>query len=250
MSAPDGQAFELSGVVHLVRPAGIEVHDLEQLRTALEQAPERSLFFHTAGRVLRHPATEELPQDDFSHWVSGVVQDRQTGERMSFAVEGSNTAEELRRALIDVLASVSEKDRVAHDSPPGGEFVFLTVASVQVPTNTYAYDPHELIELLAEADASVWFYHLIEEPWAKGESPLRRWLEARGAAQLGEFLDHAARSGRPIEDMRRRVLKRWRFNRLGPRVAAAAGATEKERSEAGREAMSRLVRRIRPEGTP
>jgi hypothetical protein len=50
--------------------------------------------------------------------------------------------------------------------------------------------------------------------------------------------------------MRRRVLRRWRFNRLGQRVAAAAGATEKERSEAGREAMSRLVRRMRPEGTP
>jgi hypothetical protein len=250
MNPVETQAFELSGVVHLVRPAGIEVSDLEQLRAALEQAPERSLFFHTAGRLLRHPATEELPPDDFSHWVSGVVQDRQTGERMSFAAEGAQSAEALRAALIEVLASVPEKDRIAHDAPPGGEFVFLSAASVPVPTDTFAIDAHELIDLLSSADASVWFYHLIEEPWASGVSPLRAWLTDHGNHQLAAFLDQVAHSGRPIEDMRRRVLRRWRFNRLGQRVADAAGATEKERSEAGREAMSRLVRRIRPEGTP
>jgi hypothetical protein len=77
--------FELTGVVHLVYPAGFEVHDLEELRLALETVPERSLFHHTAARLLRHPAIAELPPDDLSHWVSGVVQDRQTGERMSFA---------------------------------------------------------------------------------------------------------------------------------------------------------------------
>jgi hypothetical protein len=158
MSVDASRGFELSGVVHLVRPAGIEVSDLEQLRAALEHVPERSLFFHTAGRLLRFPATAELPPDDLSLWVSGVVQDRQTGERLSFAAEGANSAETLRAALLSVLGSVSEKDRIAHDAPPGGEFVFLAAASVPVPTDTFALDPQELIEQLADADASVWFY--------------------------------------------------------------------------------------------
>ena len=241
--------FELVGVVHLVRPAGIEVHDLEELRQALERVPERSLFHHTAGRLLRHPSSEELPPDDLSGWVAGVVQDRQTAERMSFAVESSGSAEPMRAALIEVLDSVPQKDRVAHDAPPGGDLVFLTAESVPIPTGDRVHDSRELIERLADADASVWFYHLIEQPWSSPDrAPLDDWLRAQGAARLAEPLFQTARTGRPLEDIRHRVLRRWRFNRLGQRVAAAAGSTEKERLEAGREAMSRLVRRISQPG--
>lgn len=240
----DERPFELSGVVHLVRPAGIEVHDLEELRVALEHVPDRSLFFHSVGGLLRHPSSEELPPDDLSGWVAGVVQDRQTAERMSYAVENARGSDALRVALLAVLNSVPEKMRTAHDAPPGGEFVFLMAESVPVPSGAFAETPGELVDQLAVADASVWFYHLIEEPWGADQSPLQVWLRRRGAVQLASYLDHSVHSGRPLEDIRRRVQRRWRFNRLGQRVAAAAHSTEKERTEVGREAVSRLVRRI------
>jgi hypothetical protein len=241
--------FELSGVVHLVRPAGLEVSDLEQMRVALERVPERSLFHHTAGRLLRHPASEELPPDDISGWVAGVVQDRETAERMLFAAEGARSSGALRDALIQVLNSVPEKMRTAHDAPPGGEFVFLVAESVPIPTNEMVNDGRELIERMSESDASVWFYHLIEEPWmTPGAAPLDEWLRGIGEPDLADYLLESAHTGRPLEDIRRRVLRRWRFSRLRERVTAAAHSTEKERSEAGREAMSRLVRRMNRTG--
>lgn len=243
------EPFELSGVVHLVRPAGIEVSDLEQMRVALERVPERSLFHHTASRLLRHPASEELPPDDLSGWVAGVVQDRETAERMLFAAEGARSSASLRDALIKVLNAVPEKMRTAHDSPPGGEFVFLVAESVPIPTGELVRDGRELIDRLAAADASVWFYHLIEEPWmTPGAAPLDSWLRGLGQADLADYLLDSAHTGRPLEDIRRRVLRRWRFTRLRERVAAAAHSTDKERSEAGREAMSRLVRRMNRPG--
>ena len=243
------RSFELYGVVHLIRPAGIEVVDLEQLRVALERVPERSLFHHTAGRLLRHPASDELPPDDISNWVAGVVQDRQTAERMSFAAESARSSEALRNTLIEVLCSVPEKMRTAHDSPPGGEFVFLLAESVPIPTGDIAQDPRDLIHRLAAADSSVWFYHLVEEPWmTPGEAPLESWLRRYGAPHLAESLFEAAHTGRPLGDIRRRVLRRQRFTRLRERVAAASHSTEKERSEAGREAVTRLVRRINRSG--
>jgi hypothetical protein len=86
-----------------------------------------------------------------------------------------------------------------------------------------AKHPAELLELLADADASVWFYHLIEERWTGEEGPLFVWLRTRNAIQLGAFLEQVARSGRPIEDMRRRVLRRSRLQRLGRRVRRCGG---------------------------
>jgi hypothetical protein len=148
-----------------------------------------------------------------------------------------------------VLNSVPLKDRTAHDAPPGGDFVFLTAESVPIPTGDRIQDARELIEHLADADASVWFYHLIEQPWSSPDrAPLDDWLRSHGAARLAETLFQTAHTGRPLEDIRQRVLRRWRFNRLGQRVAAAAGSTEKERLEAGREAMTRLVRRMNQPG--
>jgi hypothetical protein len=249
MSPGDG-SFELSGVVHLVRPAGQEVHDLEELRLALTRASDRALFFHTAARLLRRPDCEELPPDDLSAWVGGVVQDRETAERMSYAVEScENSAEGLRAALLGVLDSVPEKQRIARDAPLGGEFVFLTADSVLVPTGERASDASELIELLAAADAGVWFFHLIEEPWFEpGSGPLVQWVKRHGKPRLAEWLEQIARSGRPLERMRERALRLWRLNRLGERIAAASLSTEGERREAGREAVSKLVRRISRSG--
>lgn len=249
MTASRETGFELFGVVHLVRPVGVEVRDLEELKAAVERIPERSLFHHAAGRLLRHPSSDELPPDDLSGWVAGVVQDRQTAERMSFAVESARNSGELRDTLVAVLASVPEKDRIAHDAPPAGELVLLMAESVPIPTGDVARTPRELIDLLTDADSSVWFYHLVEEPWMLGETtPLAAWLERQGAGWLAELFFDAAHAGQTLDGIRRRVLRRWRFNRLGQRVAAASHSTEKERLDAGREVVARLVRRINRPG--
>ena len=148
-----------------------------------------------------------------------------------------------------MLDSVPEKQRLTRDAPPGGEFVFLTADSVLVPTGDRASDTSELIEQFAAADASVWFYHLVEESWfGSGPGSLLQWFKSRGKPRLAEWLEQSARSGRPIEQMRDRALKLWRLNRLGERIAAAALSTENERREAGRDAVSKLVRRISRSG--
>jgi hypothetical protein len=249
--SPASHSFELSGVVHLVRPAGAEVHDLDGLRVALRDVPDRSLFLHTCGRMLRHPGSDELPSDDLSGWVNGVVQDRETAERLTYAAETSGlSATELRAALIQVLEAVPEKQRAEHDAPPGGEFVFLTAESVPVPSGERVTNASELFERLSEADPSVWFFHLIEQPWFEPpESTLFGWLRDRNEGRVADWLEDEAQSGRSLADLRQRALRRWRLRGLGTRIADASLSSENERREAGREAVSKLFQRIsRPEG--
>jgi len=240
-------AFELRSVVHLVRPTGARASDLEQLRAGIVAAPDESLFTHGLQVQLRAPAVDELPPDDFSGWVNGVVQDRETAERLSFAVQIRNgSPQELRTALIEILDSVGTSARAARGCPPGGEFVFLAAESVPLSTGIRVQDAGELIDALVSADASVCFFHLTEEPWGSegGRFPLAEWIAARGEARLADWLGEARVMGLPIESMRRKIMQRWRRSHLGRRVSDAASAPDVARREAGRVAVARLVRRI------
>jgi hypothetical protein len=244
--ASERTGFELLSVVHLVRPAGARARNLESLRLWIAEATAATLFYHTVQCPLRHPHALEPPPDDLSAWVHGVVQDRETAERIAFAVQSrSGSAADLRDALLEVLESVPEKARFAHAAPPASEFVFLTAESVPVPTGVMAADAEELVRCLGEAEPGVWFYHLIEEPWyAPGPPALVRWARDHGGPQLARLLEEEGRGGRSLAGMRRRVLRRWRQGRLRARMVAASGASEGERREAARAAVAGLVRRM------
>ncbi|HKQ57167.1 MAG TPA: DUF5752 family protein, partial [Candidatus Eisenbacteria bacterium] len=208
-------AFELRSVVHLVRPAGPRARNLESLRLWIAESTAATLFYHAVQCPLRRPDSAELPPDDLSAWVHGVVQDRETAERISFAVQSrASSAHDLREGLLEVLDSVSERDRGARGAPEESEFVFLTAESVPVPTGVAAHDGEELIQGLNDADPGVWFFHMIEEPWyTPGLPPIVRWARERGENHLATILEEESRAGRGLADMRRRVLKRWRRGR-------------------------------------
>lgn len=240
-----GTAFELSGVAHLVRPWGKPVGDLEQLRKGIAAAPDEVIFHHAVQYQLRNPGAEELPPDDFSAWIGGVVQDTETAERLSFVVQGrSMSPESLKTALLHVLTAIPATKRVERDAPEGSEFLFLATTPVSFPIGRWVHDGRDLVDALIAMDAGVWFFHLIEEPWfGGGRAPLLEWLVASHDQRLAAWLEEAAGAGLPIDKARARLLRRCRLSRIGRRLADVAAAPEDKRREAGRQAVARFVRR-------
>ena len=102
---------------------------------------------------------------------------------------------------------------------------------------------------LSETNPSVLFYHLIEQPWLSPDDPsLPSWVRKCGDGRLAQWLDEAPVAGRPLEDLRRRLLRRWRQRQLGRRITDAARVPESARREEARRAVAGLVRRMtRPE---
>ena len=249
MSVP-APAYPLRSVVHLIRPTGASACTLEDLRAGIAECSGRSLFLHTRHCRLRQPVGEEAAQDDFSAWIHGVVQDRETAERISFVVQsGGDSAEEQRAALLEALSRIPDSAR-ARGVPPEAEFVFLTLESVPLDAGVVVRNGRETVHALTDADHGVWFYHLIEDPWFPDGATLTEWLTAIGEEKLARWLSEDAASGIPIETMRKRLLRRWRQSRLGRRVGEAAGATEDQRREVGRDVVARLVRRITTSSEP
>jgi hypothetical protein len=245
--------FELSGVVHLVRPTHLRARTLEELRKGLAAAEPETLFFHAVQYRLRHAAIEDLPPDDLVSWAYGVLQDRETAERLSFASQNyGQSFPALRQALLETLDAIPIETRESRGAPEGGEFVFLTVDSVPVPTGVAAATPSELPEALADADPSVWFYHLVEEPWFSGApARLLEWMRDAGAARDADALERDAAAGASLDTLRRRALGRWRRARMRRRVGEGAHLPEDRRRETERAAVAGLVRRLsRTDGTP
>jgi hypothetical protein len=238
-------AFELRGVAHLIRPWGRTATDLDQLRHGIAEAPADVIFLHAVQYPLRHPAAESLPPDDFGAWIGGVLQDTETAERLSFAVQGGNpSAEPLRAAMLEVLDSIPEARRRRRDAPEDGAFQFRSATAVTFPTGVTVRDGSELYEALMIADAGVWFHHLVEEPWRlANRAPLLEWLAASDGERLAAWLAEAAGAGLPIDKARARVRRRWKRSGIGARLAAAASVPERDRREAGRQALARLLRR-------
>src|SRR5262245_2330851 len=232
MTAVD-EPLELQGVAHLVRPTQHRAANLEELRQAIAAAPDASLFYHTVQFSLRHRRVTELPPDDLSAWVWGVVQDQETAERLWFACRTRNqTPQGLRGTLLDVLDRIPQARRVQRDAPEQGDLTLLESDPVMIPTGVFVYDPDELARAFGELDLSVWFYHLVQQPWfAGGRSELSEWLRRRNATRLATWLEEAVASGLPLGTARSRFLRRLRQSQLVRRVREAALETEDERRE-------------------
>jgi hypothetical protein len=89
----------------------------------------------------------------------------------------------------------------------------------------------------------------VEQPWLGAGGPLLGdWLRARGGGRLAAWLDDLARSGLPLERMRRKLLQRRRRSGLRRRIAEAAAHPDGGRPHEARAAVESLVRRLRRPG--
>lgn len=236
--------FELGGVVYLAQPAGRAVRNLDELLTQFVAADRETVFFHTQMPRLRPHTGEDLPVDDLTAWVGSVVQDTATAERLAFAIHAANDeVEDVRAAIVAVLESIPVRSRLEHAAPPGGALVLLRFDVVPVPTGVSAATANELMEALDRADRIVWFHHLIEEAWMlPGPSPITAWLRAAAAPKLADLLERETASGRSVDQIRTRMLQRWRRSHIAARLAASGRGDDVAADT--RDAANRLARRI------
>jgi hypothetical protein len=183
--------------------------------------------------------------------VGGVVQDRETAERLAYAglSAGQNIAA-TRDAFVAVLDTVPEKERRARGSPEEGAFRFHAADSVTVPTGIHLGSVQELIDQLLVVEPGCVFYHLIERPLLDPAAThtLDAWVAAQGQTRFAEHLREAAQWGLPLEDTRERLVRRWSRGQLRRRLAERIQEPEAARKRAGQRAVARLIDRMRKPG--
>ena len=181
-----------------------------------------------------------------------MLQDREAAERIYFAAQSHNQgAADLRAGLLEVLGQLVSRGRHSADVPDQAALVLLAADSVTLPTGREPATGAEMLDALAASHVEVWFYHLIEEPWMEsGRSPLLGWLIERGEPTYASRLEEFAAGSQSLLAARERLLRKWRMSTLARRLADAGGVPDPSRRDAGREAVTRLVKRVRRAGEP
>jgi hypothetical protein len=204
------EPFRFTSVVELPEMLGRRARDEQELLEQLEEVPLDSIYYHTAGRFLRHEVVEASFPNDFAAWASREVRDQVLGERLGIIDPYDvPTLEALRQeigtTLDDHLARITVVPRVIHGEP----FHFMRSRLVAIPTGLDARTLEELEQALARVDASSIYWHTVEAHMRRGHpgGEFALWIrEQLGLPELAARVARFSPFASSLESMRRALI--------------------------------------------
>lgn len=189
---------------------GLKAANLVQLRDQLRVAPESSIYYHTHNFLQRHQFLVPEPPNDFTHWVTHVLQENRIGERlMAINTVSFRSLNDLRDAILSVLDQFLKKDLPLREAPPGQEFHFMRSILFSLPTSYKVYDLKEFLEALKKVSVHSLYYHIFEARLRTpvGVNDFSVWLEKNlGENELAKKLEKLDPYAHTMEGLRDRIV--------------------------------------------
>ena len=164
---------------------GIKAKDLKELLERLKTVPESVIYQHTHRFLEQHQYLVPEPPNDFSYWVTEILQDEKLGERLAtIDTIRFSSIKDLREALVSAIENHLEKYPNLRRVPEGKEFHFMGAIRFSMPTPHQAYDLAEFMNCLKKVSVSSLYLHIFEARLRPplGTNDFSQWFEI----QLGE----------------------------------------------------------------
>jgi hypothetical protein len=198
---------------------GRKASTLDELLDGIRQVDGSVIFNHTHHFLLQHQYwLPELP-NEFAHWVSEVLLQKELGEKLS----SINTVEfgsirQLREALIQTIQEYTKERSYLPRAPEGMEFNFIRAHSFVIQTPYVARDLEGFYEALSKVSLSSIYYHIFEAKLRleKGTNDFSFWLGCElGENTMARQIEALDPYTYTLSDLRDRILKmiRLRLNR-------------------------------------
>ena len=93
---------------------GIKAKNLKELLEHLKAVPEPVIYEHTHRFLQQHHYLVPEPPNDFSYWVTHMLQDEELGERLA-AIDTIrfNSLNDLRQAIVSAIGSYLRKKTIS-----------------------------------------------------------------------------------------------------------------------------------------
>ncbi|MBI1823838.1 MAG: hypothetical protein HY200_02115 [Nitrospirae bacterium] len=190
---------------------GIKAKNIQELLDYLKIAPPSVIYQHTHHFMEEHNNLVPEPPNDFSWWITHMLQDEILGERLA-AIDTTQfkSLSNLQQALVSCIEDHLKINRVLRQSPDGKEFHFMRTLRFSVPTPYRARDYSEFLECLKKVSSSSLYLHIFEAKLRSslGINDFSHWFET----ELGEK-SMAALIATP--NLRSQTLNGLRLNIIG-----------------------------------
>ena len=179
------EPFRFFTRLSLTLMTGIKAKNLKELLEHLKTVPESVIYEHTHRFLQQHQHFVPEPPNDFSYWITHMLQDEELGERLA-AIDTIrfNSLNDLRHAIVSAIENRLKKNNHLRQVPEGKEFHFMRAIRFSIPTQYQAHDLAEFMDRLKKVSISSLYLHIFE---AKLRPPLgindfSHWFDT----QLGE----------------------------------------------------------------
>jgi hypothetical protein len=164
------EPFRFFTRLSLTALTGIKAKNLKELLEHLKVVPDAVIYEHTHRFLQQHQHLVPEPPNDFSYWVTYMLQDEILGERLA-AIDTIrfNSLNDFRNAIVSAIENHLKKNSNLRQVPEGKEFHFMRAIRFSIPTQHHAYNLTEFLDCLKKVSISSLYLHVFE---ARLRSPL------------------------------------------------------------------------------
>lgn len=199
--------------LNLSELTGLKAANLDELLECLRGAPESSVYHHTHRFLQQHQYLSPEPPNDFAYWVSGVLGEKELGERLaSIDTIKFSDVNGLRRAFISVIEDYLKEKPAARTrfTDKNEAFYFIKSLSFVFSTNYTACDLAEFLESLRKVTIDSIYFHVFESRLrlAKGTNDFSNWIkDSIGDSKLAADISSMDPYSYTIEELKNKVVK-------------------------------------------
>lgn len=170
--------FRFKQCINILKAAGRKAGNLRELRDAVAEVSENSIYHHTCQYFLREHSTEYT--NDFARWIRETLKENTLAERLSSVdpYAHKNTAEVRRKILryIDDHLTLFPQSRQAQS---GDEFYFNEAITIVSISGIEARNLAEFLLALRYIDVESIYYHFYEARMrlSEGVDDFSKWIE-------------------------------------------------------------------------
>lgn len=170
---------------------GLHAQTLRELRAAVPEIPESSLYYHFWGRMLRPHIAESEFNNDFASWADGGLGDTELAEALS-AINPVKCKDlgELRSILEDILESRIDQGDFVTWKKADREFFFIACRKFMFDTGKVTTSLEDFPLAVKTASRQSFFHHFLDgrRRSPEGKDDFSLWLE-----QFGEKTEEVRR---------------------------------------------------------
>ena len=199
--------------LHLSELTGLKARNLGDLVRILKEVSGSSVYHHTHRFLQQHQYLSPEPPNDFAYWVTEVLGEHELGEKLaSIDTVRFMTIEDLRNNIITVITGYLKERPYANNRFTGDEeaFHFIKSLSFVVPTDYYAKDLGEFVDVLKNITIDSIYFHIFEARLRlhKRTNDFSYWIEdSLGDKELADKLAKLDPYTQTLEDLRKSIIR-------------------------------------------
>ncbi len=205
------EPFHFYTRLHLKELTGLKATNLIALVNILKAAPDSIVYYHTHHFLEEYQYLNPEPANDFALWVGDALDNPILSEKLANidTFEFTSLAS-LKNALISVMEQYMIENPGIRFSQAEREFHFVKVVNIIAPTNYYAWDLREFVEVLRKITLNSLYYHVFESRLRlqRRSNDFSVWIkDSFDESDLAEKIDNLVPYTTTLEGLRSEIIQ-------------------------------------------